>query len=99
MSSPGTSGILMRQEHLLDIAGECEVEVDPLLFHLQVEEIGVVHREPRLLGQRLDQRVVRLGERQAVRRVADAQHAGEALADHDGRGDDEAHPSGRRPRA
>ena len=40
------------QQHLLDAARQREVEVQLLLFDLEMQGLEVVHRQPGLLGQR-----------------------------------------------
>ena len=80
-SRPAKDGRPGGKQHLLDPARDREVEVELLALDLQAQGLRVVERERGLLGQRLHQRALRLGEQAVVDRVRDGEHAEEALAE------------------
>ncbi len=66
-------GIFPRQQHLLDAAGNGQIEIELLPLNLQMEKLGVVQGERRLLGQRLQQREVSFREALLAAGIRDGQ--------------------------
>ena len=58
-----------RKQHLLNSAGQREVEIELFFLDLEAQKIGVVQGQRRLFGERLNKREIRFAERQSVRRI------------------------------